>query len=174
MFNFRVKTIESCSSGASTSGVDIFRFCICVATLPAAVRICIRAEEHLLTSLRVLLAGTTPSHQTRTQTFHTQTLDFAVTVMKCLETGNTERSLSSLGCSGRNRRRKPTFFFFFFREGIVFSLLLLQLLFKFSVYVKDWAATCSTDLLQAICRAGFSSVSTAPLKDCTLFVQKRG
>lgn len=75
----------------------------------------------------------------------------------------------------KKRRRKPTFW-----GGWAFSILcplphfLLQLLFKLSVYVKDWAATCITDLLGAICQAGFSSVSTAALRDCTLFAQNRG
>lgn len=54
-------------------------------------------------------------------------------------------------------------------EGIFFFSLslfcaphfLLQWIFKLSVYVKDWAANCSINLLQAICWAGFFSVSTA-------------
>lgn len=70
-------------------------------------------------------------------------------------------------CLWRNWRWTPTFSgrsYFLYFVPLPPSHYLLQLLFKLSVYVKDWAANCSIDLLQAgICRAGFSSVSTATL-----------
>lgn len=51
---FPVKTIESCSSGASTSGVDIFRgggVCICFTTFSTAVKICV-GENPSVSELR--------------------------------------------------------------------------------------------------------------------------
>lgn len=104
--------------------------------------------------------------------YNTQTLDFSVTVMKCHKTSNMEQNFSSLNCLWRNWRRKPIFPGW--NSFFCAPHFLLWLIFKLSVYVKNWVANCSTDLLQAICRAGFSSVSTVTLKDCTLLTEQRG
>lgn len=120
---FPVKTIESCSSGASTSGVDIFggrQFCICFATFFHSCvlwnkhRESVRAEEGFLASCEFcscLSRDSFPSNEdVNLYESNSHTLDFSVTVMKCHKTGNTDQNLTSLGCFWRNWRRKPTSF----------------------------------------------------------------
>lgn len=134
------------------------------------------AKEHFSCILRVLLVYVKHAFPSNEDTdFVNSTFRLWISVLLGSQNRQHGAELFLTQLFVKKRRRKPTFW-----GGFVFSILcplphfLLQLLFKLSVYVKDWAATCSTGLLGAICRAGFSSVSTAALKDCTLFAQNRG
>lgn len=178
---FPVKTIESCSSGASTSGVDIFRggglylfynlFHSCE-NLCGRKPECVRAEEGFLRCCELCLHASAPVwHLMRTQTFNS-TLRLSISVLlwwSVIKRATRSRTFLHSGTH-------------FFLESRIFSILcppppphfLLQLLFKLSVYVKDWAADCSIDLQAGVCRAGLSSISTATLRDCTLFTDRGG
>lgn len=105
---FPFKTIESCSSGASTSGVDIFRGGSAFVLQPfpqlwksvwEQTREC-QSWGGFSDMLRVLFAYIRPSltsEEDANRQFNPQTQNFSVTVMKCQRTGNTEQSFSSLG-----------------------------------------------------------------------------
>lgn len=144
ILDVQFKTIESCSSGASTSVVDIL-FCIC----NSCENLCrsserFRAEEGFLHL----------SHQWERKSSQHNIRLWISALLWWRERATRSGTFSSLSCLWRNRRWKPTFW-----GRNSFLYFLLRPLFKLSVYVKDWAADCSVDLLQR-------------LKDCTL--KKKG
>lgn len=159
---FRVKTIESCSSGASTTGVDIFRGGGggSVFVFPRFPQLwgSVRAEEAFLAASFPIKRGRKPFQFTH--------LDW-ISVLLWWSVMKQEQTISSLGSLWRNWRQNPTH---------THTHVLLHLLFKLSVYVKDWAANSSIDRLQAsfIRQAGLSSVSTATLDRWHIHWKKGG
>lgn len=168
---FRVKTIETCSSGASTSGVDNLQgrgACVCVSQ--PFPQLWESVQEQTTTSaseltrvfsgiLRVLLAYVLHSFPSNEDVnLINSTLRLWTSWWSVTKRATRGRAFpQSAVCEETGDRYQPL------QEGIVFLYaldFLLRLLFKLSVYVKDWAANCSIDIPREICRAGFSSVST--------------
>lgn len=113
----------------------------------------------LLAHARHVLTQRLKSHS-----FSPHTLECSFTVMKCLQTGNTGQSFSSL---------TQRHVFLLGRNSFLYFYALLQLLFKLSVYEKDGALRAALILLSQTRKAGFSSLSTDTFKDCT-FLPERG
>lgn len=156
ILDVQFKTTESCSSGASMSGVDIL-FCIC----NSCENLC-RSSEHFRADEGFLHL----SHQWgRKPSQHNVRLWISV-LLWWKERATRSRTFSSLSCLWR--RRKPTFW-----GRNSFLYFLLWPLFKLSVYVKDWAADCSIDLLQCWSPAASTSCSVDLLQHWSIDLLRR-
>lgn len=105
MFGFGVEA--AAAAAEPLRQMYIFRFRICFA---AFGNLCVRAEERFSRLSR-------SNENTRAFIDSALTLDFSVTVMKCLQTGNTEQRFfpHSAICEGTDERI-PIFLFFYRKE----------------------------------------------------------